>query len=264
MFHTFLGTPSAKAQKRILKALNATVPAVPQYLKWSEYPIIYDRADHPEAVPSIGNYALIVNPLIHGYEFTKCLMDGGSSINIMYIDTLLKMGLNETQLTHSDTVFHGVVPGRKAQSLGSITLMVAFGNAKNFRQEPITFEVVPFKSVYHVIFGRPTFQQFMAISNYIYNKLKMPGPNGVITVAGSFKKAQECETGEAAVAEAVLYGEELQEFQKQAEAAEMPATKKQVSETAPAFKAADDTKTVELVEGEPSKTTAIGTNLSPA
>ena len=44
----------------------------------------------------------------------------------------------------------------------------------------------------------------------------------------------------------------------------MPATKKQVSETAPTFKATDDTKTVELVEGEPSKTTAIGTNLSPA
>ena len=44
----------------------------------------------------------------------------------------------------------------------------------------------------------------------------------------------------------------------------MPATKKQVSETAPAFKAADNNKTVELVEGEPSKTATIGTNLSPA
>ena len=137
-------------------------------------------------------------------------MDGGSSINIMHVATLLKLGLTETQLTHSDTVFHGVVPGRKAQSMGSITLMVAFGNAKNFCQEPITFEVVSFKSVYHVIFGRPAFQPFMAISNYIYNKLKMPGPNGVITIAGSFKMAQECEAGEATFAEAVLYGEELQ------------------------------------------------------
>ena len=69
--------------------------------------------------------------------------------------------------------------------------------------------------------------------------------------------------GEAAFAESVLYGEELQEFQKEADAAEMPSTKKQVSDSAPAFKAAVDTKTVELVEGEPSKTTAIGTNLTP-
>ena len=103
----------------------------------------------------------------------------------------------------------------------------------------------------------------MATSNYIYNKLKMPGPNGVITVTGSYKKAQECEMGEAAFPESVLYGEELQEFQKEAAAAEMPATKKQVSDSAPAFKAAVDTKTVELVEGEASKTTAIGTNLTP-
>ena len=90
------------------------------------------------------------------------------------------------------------------------------------------------------------------------------GPKRVITVTGSFKKAQECEAGEAAFAESVLYGEELQGFQKEAEAAEMPATKKQVSEMAPAFKAAVDTKMVELVEGKASKTATIGTNLSPA
>ena len=58
--------------------------------------------------------------------------------------------------------------------MGSITLEVAFGNKKNYCQEPVMFEVVPFKSVYHIIFGRPAFIQFMATSNYIYNKLKTP------------------------------------------------------------------------------------------
>jgi hypothetical protein len=32
----------------------------------------------------------------------------------------------------------------------------------------------------------------------------MPGPKGVITIYGSFRKAKECEEGEAAFAEAVL------------------------------------------------------------
>ena len=68
--------------------------------------------------------------------------------------------------------------------------------------------------------------------------------------------------GEAAFAESVLYREELQEFQNEADATEMPATKKQVSDQAPMFKAADDTKQVELVEGDPSKTTSIGSHLS--
>ena len=66
----------------------------------------------------------------------------------------------------------------------------------------------------------------MATSNYIYNKLKMTGPNGIITICGSFQKAQECEMGKAAFVESVLYGEELAEFQNEADAGGMPATRK--------------------------------------
>jgi hypothetical protein len=58
-----------------------------------------------------GYYAMVVNPLIQGYEFSKCLMDGGSSMNIMYVETLMKLGLTKTQLRHSVVTFYGVVPG---------------------------------------------------------------------------------------------------------------------------------------------------------
>ncbi|KAK1641965.1 hypothetical protein QYE76_059770 [Lolium multiflorum] len=123
-------------------------------------------------------YALVVSPRIDGYDFSKCLMDGGASLNIMYLETLERMNLTKEQLKHSNTEFHGVVPGKKANSLGSITLPVAFGDVHNFREEKITFEVVPFKSSYHVIFGRPTYHKFHARACYIYNKLKIPGPKG--------------------------------------------------------------------------------------
>ncbi|KAK1644470.1 hypothetical protein QYE76_062275 [Lolium multiflorum] len=133
--------------------------------------------DHPVIVPK-ECYALVVSPRIDGYDFSKCLMDGGASLNIMYLETLERMNLTKEQLKHSMTEFHGVVPGKKANSLGSITLPVAFGDVHNFRQERITFEVVPFKSSYHVIFGRPTYHKFHARACYIYNKLKIPGPKG--------------------------------------------------------------------------------------
>jgi hypothetical protein len=135
----------------------------------------------------------VVNPLIQGYEFTKCLVDGGSSLNIMYAETLTKLGLSKTQLRHSVVTFYEVVSGRQAKSLGSITLKVTFSNEKNFLKDPITFEVVPFKSTYHAIFGRPTFHSFHAKPCYIYIQLKMIGLKGVITIYGSFKKAKECE-----------------------------------------------------------------------
>jgi hypothetical protein len=81
----------------------------------------WSHKDHPEHIPD-GYYAMVVKPLIQGYEFSKCLMDGSSSLNIMYVETLMKLGLTKTQLCHSAVTFYGVVPSRQADSLGSITV----------------------------------------------------------------------------------------------------------------------------------------------
>jgi hypothetical protein len=130
-FHTFLRPPMAKAQRAVMRSLNATMPKVRQYVRWSEVPVHWSRNDHPEHIPD-GYYAMVVCPVIQGYEFSKCLMDGGSSLNIMYVETLTKLGLTKTQLRHSAVTFYGVVPSRQANSLGSITLKVAFGSEENY------------------------------------------------------------------------------------------------------------------------------------
>jgi hypothetical protein len=36
-------------------------------------------------------------------------MDSGSSLNIMYVETLTKLGITKTQLSHSTVTFYGVV-----------------------------------------------------------------------------------------------------------------------------------------------------------
>ncbi|MBI0385368.1 retroviral-like aspartic protease, partial [Streptomyces albiflaviniger] len=140
----------------------ATVHNVPQYLNWSKQAITWDRRYHPKVIPELGKYALVVDPIIDGYKFSKVLMDGGSSINILYLETLDKMKITEDQLQKSSTTFHGIVLGRQTNSLGKITLKVVFDDQDNFLTEAITFEVVPFKSAYHAVFGRPAFTRFMA------------------------------------------------------------------------------------------------------
>ena len=47
--------------------------------------------------------------------------------------------------------------------------------------------MVDWKGAYHAILGRPAYTKFMAVPNYTYLKLKLPGPNAVITVIGSFE-----------------------------------------------------------------------------
>nr|XP_034595225.1 uncharacterized protein LOC117856898 [Setaria viridis] len=120
-------------------------------------------------------------------------MDGGSGLNILYAETLDAMGIDRSHLRPSKAPFHGVVPGEQAMPLGQINLPVTFGTPSNYRKEVLTFEVVGFRGTYHAILGRPCYAKFMAIPNYTYLKLKLLGPNGVITIGTTFQKAYECD-----------------------------------------------------------------------
>jgi hypothetical protein len=84
----------------------AAEKAPPSFLDWSEDAIIFSREDHPNRIPNPGQYPLVVDPVIGNARFSKVLMDGGSSLNILYAHTLLGIGLD--QLRPSTTPFHGV------------------------------------------------------------------------------------------------------------------------------------------------------------
>jgi hypothetical protein len=136
-------------------------------------------------------------------------MDGGSSLNILYAHTLSLLGIGLDQLRPSTTPFHGVASGKRVQPLGQIDLPVWFGTPDNYRKETLTFEVVGFKGAYHAILERPCYAKFMAVPNYTYLKMKMPGPNGVITVGSSFEHTFDCDVECVEHAEALALGEAL-------------------------------------------------------
>jgi hypothetical protein len=54
------------------------------------------------------------------------------------------------------------------------------------------FEVARFDCGYNDIIGRPGLAKFMAIPHYSYMILKMPGPQGIITVHSDFQGTIEC------------------------------------------------------------------------
>ena len=53
--------------------------------------------------------------------------------------------------------------------------------------------MVDFLGSYHTILGRPCYTKFMVIPNYTYLKLKILGPNSVITVGSKFSHAYTCD-----------------------------------------------------------------------
>ena len=93
------------------------------------------------------------------------------------------MEIDKSHIEQSGTTFRGIIPSRDARCAGKITLDVVFGTPENYRSEEITFQVTPFNNRYHALLGRDAFAIFQAIPHYGYMKLKMPGPNGIITVS---------------------------------------------------------------------------------
>ena len=146
--------------------------------------------------------ALVLDPIIDGYHFTRVLMDGDSSLNLIYQDTVRKMGIDPTKICRSNATFKGVMPGPEAHYGGSLLLEVIFGFHDNFRSENLTFHVAPFQSGYQALLGREAFARFNTIPHYASLKLKMHCPHGIITVNGNIERSLRAEDGAAALAAA--------------------------------------------------------------
>ena len=85
--------------------MNAVASTAPEFMHWSEKPVSWSRADHLEVMPSPGSYALVLDATVaterRATLFCRILIDGGSSINILYHDTMEKLCIKEKQLQPS-------------------------------------------------------------------------------------------------------------------------------------------------------------------
>ena len=142
---------------------------------------------------------MLLDPIIDGYHLTRVLIDGGSSLNLIYQDTVRKMGIDPTRISHNNTTFKGVIPGPEARYTGSLVLEVVFGSPDNFRSEKLTFDIAPFRSGYQALLERTAFARFNAVLHYASLKLKMPGPRGIITVNGNIEHSWRVEDRAAAL-----------------------------------------------------------------
>ena len=185
-------------------------------------------------------------------------MDGGSGLNILYIDTLDTLRNPWLELRPVSSPFHNVIPGMQAYPLGQINLPVTFGDRANFRSEVLTFEVVDFSGSYHAILGRPCYAKFMAIPNYAYLKLKMPGPNDVITVSSTFSHAFTCDREHFELATAVINSSELL-WLGESSTPVVPDCNKPTSSAA--FRPLEETKAVGIDPTNPTKMVRIRAKL---
>jgi hypothetical protein len=107
--------------------------------------------------------------------------------------------------------------------------------------------------------GRPCYAKFMAVPNYTYLKLKMPGPIGIITVGSTYRHAYECDVECVEYAEALAESEaliaDLERLSKEAPDAKWHAGN---------FEPAEAVKSVSLnPSNDTNKKVRIGSDLDP-
>src|SRR4051812_6057331 len=126
------------------------------------------------------------------------------------------------------------------------------------------FQVAPFKSGYHAILGREAFTIFQAIPHYGYMKLKMPGPNGIITLASDPDKALRAENKTAALAikalSEALATEELTALCSTVDRDDVILDNRSKSTS---FRPADEIMKFQVHPTDATKTSSIGTQLNP-
>jgi hypothetical protein len=93
-----------------------TKPSQP--LRWSEQPITFSRVYHWVHIPDPGSYSLVVEPIIEGSLLPQTLIDGGSGLNVIFVDTLKKRDFDFKRLTECNEPLFGIVPGKATYHMG--------------------------------------------------------------------------------------------------------------------------------------------------
>jgi hypothetical protein len=93
----FVDIPNSRSRhkdKLAPRFIMAEEPATPGFLHWSQYLIQFSTKDQWTRVSNAGLYPLILDPTIIGMTVTKVLIDGGVRLNIIFSNTLWKMGVD--------------------------------------------------------------------------------------------------------------------------------------------------------------------------
>jgi hypothetical protein len=140
--------------------------------------------------PHIG--AMVINCSVVGWDLHKVLVDNGSQADIIFLHAFDRMGISHSLLKPSDNPLYGF-GGKGTFPVGKIELPLSFGVAPNARSEQVTFDIVDMVYPYNAIMGRGSINKFEAAIHGLYLCMKIPGPQGAITVYGNQQAARNIE-----------------------------------------------------------------------
>ncbi|KAL2230454.1 UNVERIFIED_CONTAM: hypothetical protein Sindi_1639800 [Sesamum indicum] len=191
------------------------------------------------------NDPMVIKMDIANFTVHKVLVDNGSSADMILKEVLIKMGLDNADLSPVKAPLVGF-EGSEVDSLGTIELPISISDEPKRKTLMVKFLVVDTPFAYNVILGRPGLNTFRAIVSTYHLKMKFSTPGGVGEVACNQAEARRC------------YNLSLKE--------DTTERKRKFSEShinvrEDRIEPINEHREIELVKGDPTKTTKIGSRL---
>ncbi|XP_074297408.1 uncharacterized protein LOC141628127 [Silene latifolia] len=141
-------------------------------------PVTFDETDIECGVEQHDD-ALTITLSIGNCNVRKALVDTGSSVNLIMLETLKTMGFDKENLIKKSLPLVGF-SGETTHSLGEITIPTYIEGVNKL----VRYLDIDGLTTYNVILGRPWLHQMKAVPSTHHQCLKFPTPWGTVTVKG--------------------------------------------------------------------------------
>ncbi|XP_047178710.1 uncharacterized protein LOC124845629 [Vigna umbellata] len=183
------GGSSSSARKRHVRALQS-VHLVDKPRR-SMPPITFSDEDFHAPDPDQDD-PMVITAEIARYGVSKVLVDQGSSVNILYWKTFLRMDISEDLIVPYDGQIVGFA-GERVNTKGYVELRTRLGTGRSSEEKRIRYLLVEANTSYNVLLGRSCLNAFRAIVSTPHLTMKYPSEKGAIcTVRADQKTAREC------------------------------------------------------------------------
>ncbi|KAI3810646.1 hypothetical protein L1987_20268 [Smallanthus sonchifolius] len=147
--------------------------------------ICFDDGDRDD-VQDPHHDGLVITLYISNHFIRRILIDGQSSVNIIQLEVLKRMGIPDSKIVSKSSILVGF-SGEVKNTVGDITLPIYIEGVNAIQK----FCVIDSLSCYNIIVGRPWIHDMKVVPLMYHQCVKMPTPWGVVKINSDQQEAKD-------------------------------------------------------------------------